>query len=104
MARKYGCGLCSVAILTPDGELVAKYLDHPTGAQVAEGIIGFPEVAAGEEQLEQLQAKGINKTNAEAVAAALKKIGTLKSAKAQETILGYLKSDSAPEAVHRGAI
>src|SRR5689334_4764633 len=79
LARKYGCGQCSVALLSPDGEVVAKYLDHPTGAQVAEGIVSIPEVAAGEEQLAQLKAKGITKTNAESVAAALKKIGAITS-------------------------
>ena len=104
LARKYGCETCSVALLSPDGEVMARYLDHPTGAQVADGIVGIPEVAAGEEQLAQLKAKGISKTNAESVAAALKKIGTLTSPKAQETILGFLKDESSPEAVQRGAI
>ena len=104
LARKYGCKTCSVALLTPDGELAARYLDHPSGAKIAEGITGIPEVTAGEEQLARLKAKGITKANAEAVAFALKKIGTLPSPKAQETILGYLKDDTAPEAVHRGAI
>jgi hypothetical protein len=104
LARKYGCETCSVALLSPDGEVVARYLDHPTGAQVAEGIVGIPEVMAGEEQLAQLKAKGITKANAEAVAAALKKVGTLTSPKAQETILGYLKDEASPEAVQRGAI
>jgi hypothetical protein len=104
LARKYGCETCSVALLSPDGEVVARYLDHPSGSQVAEGIVGIPEVTAWEEQLAQLKAKGITKTNAESVAAALKKVGTLTSPKAQETILGYLKDEAHPEAVHRGAI
>ena len=104
LARKYGCETNSVALLSPDGEVVARYLDKPSGAQVAEGIVGIPEVMAGEDQLAQLKAKGINKTNAELVGAALKKIGTITSPKAQETILGYLKDEAHPEAVHRGAI
>ena len=104
LARKYGCETNSVALLAPDGEVVARYLDKPSGAQVGEGIVGIPEVLAGEEQLAQLKAKGVTKANAEQVGAALKKIGTLTSPKAQETILGYLKDETSPEAVQRGAI
>jgi hypothetical protein len=104
LAQKYKCVTCSVAILTPDGEVAARYLDHPSGAHVAEGIVGVPEVAAGEEQLAQLKAKGVTKANAESVAAALKKIGTLTSDKARDTILEYAKDDNAPEGVQRGAI
>jgi hypothetical protein len=104
LARKYKCGTCSVAILTPDGEVAARYVDHPTGAHVAEGIVGIPEVTAGEEQLAQLKAKGVTKANAESVAAALKKIGTLTSDKARDTILEYAKDDTGPEGVQRGAI
>jgi hypothetical protein len=104
LARKYKCGNCSLAILTPDGEVAARYLDHPTSIQVAEGIVGMPEVAAGEEQLAQLKAKGVTKANAESVAAALKKIGTLTSDKARDTILEYAKDDNGPEGVQRGAI
>jgi len=104
LARKYKCGNCSLAILTPEGEVAARYLDHPSGAQVAETIVGLPEVAAGEENLAQLKAKGITKTNAESVAAALKKIGTVTSDKARETILEYAKDDNGPEGVQRGAI
>lgn len=104
LARKYGCNTCSVALLAPDGEVVARYLDKPSAAEIAGGIVGIPEVAAGEEQLARLKAAGITKSNAESVAAALKKIGTVTSPKAQETILGYLKDESSPEAVQRGAI
>lgn len=104
LAQKYQCVTCSVAILTPDGEVAARYLDHPPGAQVAEGIVGVPEVAAGEEQLAQLKAKGITKANAESAAAALKRIGTLTSDKARDTILEYARDDTAPEGVQRGAI
>lgn len=104
LARKYKCVTCSVAILTPDGEVAARYLDHPSGVHVAEGIVGVPEVAAGEEHLAQLKAKGITKANAESVAAALKKIGTLTSDKARDTILEYAKDDGVPEGVQRGAI
>lgn len=104
MARQYKCGTCSVAILTPAGEVAARYLDHPSGAVVGEGIVGVPEVAAGEEQLAQLKTKGITKTNAESVAAALKKIGTVTSDKARDTILEYAKDDNGPEGVQRGAI
>src|SRR5215208_2266541 len=104
LARKYGCETCSVALLSPDGEVVARYLDHPSGSQVAEGIVGIPEVTAGEEQLAQLKAKGITKANAESVAAALKRIGTVTSTHAQEVILEYAKDDAAPEGVQRGAI
>jgi len=104
LARNYQCGTCSVAILTPDGEVAARYVDHPSGVHVAEGIVGVPEVAAGEEHIAQLKAKGITKANAESVAAALKKIGTLTSDKARETILEYAKDDNVPEGVQRGAI
>src|SRR5215213_407498 len=104
LARKYKCGTCSVALLTPDGEVAARYLDHPPGTQVAEGVVGVPEMAAGEEQLAQLKAKGITKANAESVAAALKRIGTVTSTHAQEVILEYAMDDAAPEGVQRGAI
>jgi hypothetical protein len=71
---------------------------------VAEGVVGVPEMAAGEEQLAQLKAKGITKGNAESVAAALKRIGTVTSLHAQEVILEFAKDDAAPEGVQRGAI
>lgn len=104
LARSYKVGTCSVVLLTPDREVAARYLDHPTGAQVAEGIIAVPELAAGHEQLTALKTKGITKANGEQVAAALKKIGVVTSEKAQVTILPFAKDDTAPEAVQRGAI
>jgi hypothetical protein len=48
--------------------------------------------------------KGITKANADAVAAALKKIGAMESKKATETILEYAKDDKQPESLQRGAI
>lgn len=91
-------------LLTPDGDVAARYLNKPSGAEVAEGVVAIPEMAAGHEQLAALKAKGITKANGEQVAAALKKIGVVTSEKAQETILPYAKDDTAPEAVQRGAI
>src|SRR5262249_19318369 len=76
----------------------------PSGIQVAEGIVNIPEMAAGIEQLDQLKAKEITKANAESVATALKKIGTVTSDKARDTILEYAKDDNAPDGVLRGAI
>lgn len=104
VARKYGCSNYSVLILSPTGEVAAKFTGHPTAAQIADAIVGIPEMAAGQELLAQLKEKGITKANAELVAVALKKIGTTTSANAEETILPYAKDDSAPEAVQRGAI
>jgi hypothetical protein len=104
LARKYGCGNYSVLILSPNGEVAAKFTQHPTPAQIADAIVGIPEMAAGQESLAQLKEKGITKANAESVAVALKKIGTTTSSKAEETIVPYAKDDSAPEAVQRGAI
>ena len=104
LAGKYKCGNYSVLLLTPAGEVAARFTNHPTPAQIADGIVGIPEMTAGEELLAQLKEKGITKANAEAVAGALKRIGTVPSPKAQETILGFLKDESVPEAVHRGAI
>jgi hypothetical protein len=104
LARKYQCGQCSIAILTPSGDVGARFLDHPKGEQVSEGLFGVPEVAAGKEQLAQLKEKGISKTNAESAAAALKRIGAMTSKESQETILEYAKDDKAPETLQRGAI
>lgn len=102
--EKYTCGNYSVLILAPTGDVALKLAGHPTPAQVADAIVGIPEVAAGKELLEQAKGKGITKANAEVVAAALKKIGTTTSAEAEKTILEYAKDDSAPEGVQRGAI
>jgi hypothetical protein len=104
LAAKYKCGQCSVAILDSDGEVVARFLDHPKGFEIGETIAAIPDVAAGYEQLGQLKAKGITKANAESASAALKKIGAMESPKALETILEYAKDDKAPETLQRGAI
>ena len=104
LARKYKAGQCSIVILTPGGEVGARYVDHPKGELVSEGLFGVPEVAAGKEQLAALKEKGITKANAELATAALKRIGTMTSKEAQETILEYAKDDKAPEALQRGAI
>src|SRR4051812_24138237 len=91
LARKYQCGNYSLLLLTPTGEVAAKYTGHPTPAQIADGVVGIPEMTAGQEQLAQLKEKGITKANAESVAAALKKIGTTTSPKAEETIVPFAK-------------
>lgn len=104
LAAKYKCGQCSVAIIDGDGEVLARFLDHPKGVEMGETIAAIPDVAAGYEQLAKEKEKGITKTNADAVAAALKKIGAMESKKSLETILEYAKDDKQPEALQRGAI
>jgi len=104
LAAKYKCGQCSIAIIDGDGEVLARFLDHPHGFDIGDTIAAIPEVAAGYEQLAKEKEKGITKGNAESVAAALKKIGAMESKKATETILEYAKDDKQPEALQRGAI
>ncbi len=104
LAAKYKCGQCSVAIIDGEGEVVARFLDHPKGYEIGDTIAAIPDVAAGYEQLAKLKEKGITKANAGSVATALKRIGEMESKKATETILEYAKDDQAPPALQRGAI
>lgn len=101
---KYKVGRNSVAILTADGEVLARLQNEPPPEAVFNAIEGIPEFRAGNEQLMKLKEAGIGKGNAEAVVTALKRIGTLQTKEASDIIVEYAKDDKAPEALQRGAI
>jgi hypothetical protein len=102
--EKYKVGRNSVAIITPDGEVLARLTNEPTAEDVLAAVDGLPDFRVGMEQLSKLKEKGVTKANAETFAAALKRVGAFPSQESRETILPYAKDDSAPEAVQRAAI
>ena len=102
--KRFGLGLCSVAILTPEGEQVAKLLDHPAPEKVYMAVDGAPEFKAGMEELKKLKDKGINKSNSAAIGTALKRIGAMPGNEARETILEYTKDDTANDVLQPLAI
>jgi len=101
---KYKLRRNSIALITPEDEVLARLLNEPSADDVFTAVDGLTDFRNGMEQLSKLKEKGVTKGNAEAVAAALKRIGALASEEARTTILPYAKDDSAPETVQRGAI
>ena len=101
---KYKVSRNSIAILTSDGEVLARLQNEPPPEAVYNAIEGIPEFRAGNEQLMKLKDAGITKANAEAVATALKRIGTLQTKEASDIIVEFAKDDKALETVQRGAI
>jgi len=101
---KYKVGRNSVAIITPDGEVLARLTNEPTAEDVFAAVNGLPDFRLGMEQLAKLKEQGLTKANAETFAKALTRIGAFPSQESRETILPYAKDDSAPEAVQRAAI
>jgi len=101
---KYKVGRNSVSILTPDGEVLARLTNEPTAEDVLAAVDGLPDFRVGMEQLAKLKEKGPTKANAESFAAALRRVGAFPSQESRETILPYVKDESAPEAVQRAAI
>ena len=101
---KYKIGRNSIALITPEGDVLARLLNEPSADDVFSAVDGLTDFRNGMEQFAKLKEKGITKANADAAAAALKRIGALASEEARETILPYAKDDKAPEAVQRSAI
>lgn len=104
LGSQFKVGTCSVVVLNPDGEVVGKLANKPAPERVYHLVDGVPEFRAGMDELAKLKEKGITKSNATAVAAALKRIGAMPSEEARKAILEYAKDDSAVEAVQAGAI
>jgi HEAT repeat protein len=101
---KYKIGRNSIALLTPEGEVIARLQNEPSAEDVFSAIDGLPDFRLGMEQLAKLKEKGVTKANADAVAGALRRIGAYPSDESRETILPYVKDDKAPEAVQSAAI
>jgi hypothetical protein len=101
---KYKVGRNSVAILTPDGEVLARLTNEPSAEDVLAAVDGLPDFKNGMEQLAKLKEKGLSKANAESFAAALRRVGAFPSQESRETILPYAKDDSVPEVVQAAAI
>src|SRR5262249_11347038 len=100
---KYKVTRNSIALVSPEGDVITRLLNEPSADDVY-AAAGLPDFCNAMEQLAKLKEKGVTKANAEAAAAALKRIGAFASEESRETILPYAKDDKAPEAVQRSAI
>ena len=94
----------SVALLSPNGDVIARLPNEPSADDVFAAIDGLPDFRVGMDQLGKLKEKGLTKSNAESFAGALKRVGAFPSQESRETILPYAKDDKAPESVQRAAI
>ena len=102
--EKYKIGRNSIALLSPDGEVLARLQNEPSAEDVLAAVDGLPDFRLGMDQLAKLKDKGPTKANADAFAGALRRVGAYPSDESREAILPYVKDEKTPESVQAAAI